>query len=198
MSSAARDSVDGGNLGHQERVEDSPTRDELFSVLRNQRRRFVIHHLERVPGPVDVGDLATQVAAWENRVSREAVTAKQRRRVYNALQQTHVPKLEQAGIITVDRREVSLTDLAEESDLYVEIVPGEDRPWSEYYLALGGVGVALFVTLWLDLWPLAGVSDIAAGAFLSIALVISASAHSYYQRANRIGGTDEPPELRNE
>jgi hypothetical protein len=38
-------------------------RDELFHILRNQRRRFALHHLKHCEDAVDVGELATQIAA---------------------------------------------------------------------------------------------------------------------------------------
>jgi hypothetical protein len=179
-----------------EEPETGPTRDELFHVLRNRRRRFAIHHLKRTSEPVDVGDLATQVAAWENEVAVEEVTSKQRRRVYNALQQTHVPELDDTGLVEVDRREVSLTDRAEQLDVYLEVVPGEDIPWSEYYLGLGIVGLAALAVVGLDVGFFAAVPDIAAGAFLAVAFVASAAANYYYQHENLVGGPAEPPELR--
>jgi hypothetical protein len=175
---------------------EGPTRDQLFHVLRNQRRRFAIQHLKRTSGPVDIGELATQVAAWENEVPVEAVTSTQRRRVYNGLQQTHVPELEETGIVEVDRREVELTERAADLDIYLEVVPGEDIPWSEYYLALGGIGIAVVAVTWLNVGPFGTLPDIAAGAFLSVAFVLSAVANYYYQHENLIGGTDKPPELR--
>ena len=175
---------------------EGPTRDQLFHVLRNQRRRFAIQHLKRTAEPVDVGDLATQIAAWENEVPVEAVTSTQRRRVYNALQQTHVPELEDTGIVEVDRREVELTERAADLDIYLEVVPGEDIPWSEYYLALAGVGLSVVAVTWLNVGPFGLLPDIAAGAFLAGAFLLSAGANYYYQHENLIGGTPEPPELR--
>jgi DNA-binding transcriptional ArsR family regulator len=173
-------------------------RDELFHILRNQRRRFALHHLKRQDEPVDVGELATQVAAWENEVSTDEVTSKQRRRVYNALQQTHVPELEETAVVEVDRREVELTDRAEELDIYLEVVPGEDIPWSEYYLALGGVSLALLAAVGLGLGPLGAIPGAAAGIFVTVAFIVSAGANYYYQHQNLLGEHKDPPELRGE
>lgn len=175
---------------------DGPTRDELFHVLRNRRRRFAIHYLKRAAEPVDVGELATQVAAWENGISTEAVTSKQRRRVYNALQQTHLSELHRSGLVQVDQREVELTDAADRLDIYLEIVPGGDVPWSEYYLAIAGVGVAGLVVIGLDVGPFAALPDIAVGVFLAVVLVVSACANYYYQHGNVLSRTEKPPELR--
>ncbi|MFB6140279.1 MAG: hypothetical protein ABEJ26_07570 [Halosimplex sp.] len=168
-------------------------------MLRNQRRRFAIHHLKRDRGPVDVGDLATQVAAWENGVSVEEVTSTQRRRVYNALKQTHLPELESTGLVDEDRGEVSLTDQAEHLDVYLELVPEKEIRWSEYYFGLGAVGLVAVTVAWLDIGPFSLFPDLAAGVFLAVALFVSAVAHHRYYRNRHLVGSDEkPPELRRE
>ncbi|NHN41803.1 hypothetical protein G9C85_09195 [Halorubellus sp. JP-L1] len=177
---------------------DAPTRDELFHVLRNRRRRYAIHHLKRANEPVDVGDLATQVAAWENDVPTEAVTSKQRRRVYNALQQTHVPELDDTGLVETERREVELTERAADLDVYLELVDGRDIPWSEYYLGVGALGAAVTAVTALNVGPFAAIPDVGAAAFLAVAMLVSACANYYYQGANRLGEREKPPELRGE
>ena len=186
-----------GLQGVEDDAESGLNRDELFHVLRNQRRRFAIHHLKHDRGPVDVGELATQVAAWENGITIEEVTSTQRRRVYNALKQTHVPELDETGLIEEDRGEVVLTDEAEQLDMYLELVPERDIRWSEYYLGLGAVGLALLTITGLDFGPFAMLSNVATGVFLSVALVVSAVAHHYYYtNMHLVGGEEKPPELR--
>lgn len=175
-----------------------PTRDELFHVLRNRRRRYAIHHLERAGEPVDVGDLATQIAAWENDVPAEAVTSKQRRRVYNALQQTHVPELDETGLVETHRREVELTERAAELDVYLELVDGRDVPWSEYYLGVGAIGAVVTGLTAFDVGPFAAVPDVAAAVFLVVVVLVSACANHCYQSTNRLGEREKPPELRGE
>jgi DNA-binding transcriptional ArsR family regulator len=186
------------SVGPQQEDSESVDRDELFHILRNRRRRFALHLLKHESSSVDVGELATQVAAWENDVSVEAVSSKQRRRVYNALQQTHVPKLEAAGVVEVERREVELTDRADELDIYLEVVPGADIPWSEYYLALGGVSLAVLIAVALGVGPFAALSGVGVGIFAVVAFLVSAAANYYYQHESLLGGNERPPELRGE
>lgn len=181
-----------------EQDDGGPTRDEVFHVLQNQRRRFALHYLNYASDPVDIGELATKVAAWENEVPVEQVTSKERRRVYNALQQTHISVLDETGFVSRDRRAVEPTDRAERLDIYLEVISGRDVPWSKYYLALGGVGLAVLAVVGFDLGLFAGFPDIAAGVFLWVALVVSAVANYYTQHANRLGSTETPPELRGE
>jgi len=173
-----------------------PDRDEMFHVLRNQRRRYAIHYLKYESEPIDVGDLATQVAAWENEIPVEEVTSKQRRRVYNSLKQTHIPHLTDNEFLEEERGEVALTDQAKKLDIYLELVPEKDIPWSEYYLGIGAVGLAAIVVTGLDVGPFATVSDGAVGVFLAVTILVSALAHYYHQHRSLIGDEEKPPELR--
>ncbi len=81
---------------------------EIFEVLRNQRRRYVLHFLKQDGRPVELGDLAQQIAAWEYETTLEGVTPAQRKRVYTTLQQTHLPKMDEAGILVFDSDQASL------------------------------------------------------------------------------------------
>lgn len=196
-ASQTTDSAVGPDDDGGENEATGPDRDEMFHVLRNERRRFAIHHLKRDSQPVEVGDLATQVAAWENRVPVEEVTSTQRRRVYNALKQTHIPELVETGLIEEDRGEVVLTDEAEQLDMYLELVPEKDIRWSEYYMALGAVGLGVLTVAWLDIGPFGLFPDIATGLFLAVSLCVSAVAHHNYYSNSQLGGNAEkPPELR--
>jgi len=57
--------------------------DELYKVLANQRRRFAVHLLKRESGDrVEIGEMAEQIAAWENEVDVTEITGSDRKRVY--------------------------------------------------------------------------------------------------------------------
>ncbi|TKX52390.1 hypothetical protein EXE44_18565, partial [Halorubrum sp. SS7] len=79
--------------------EDGPSRDEVFTALSNARRRNVIEYLNTNGSEARVRDIAEQLAAWENGVEIPEVTYKQRKRVYTALHQSHLPKLAASGFI---------------------------------------------------------------------------------------------------
>jgi len=175
-----------------------PDRDEMFHVLRNQRRRYAIHYLKYSSEPVDVGDLATQIAAWENEIPVEMVTSKQRRRVYNSLKQTHIPNLVENDFVEEERGAVVLTEQAEKLDIYLELVHEKDIPWSEYYLGIGTVGLATLVVAGLDLGPFAALSEGAVGVFLAVTVLVSALVHYYHQHQSLVGDEEKPPELRGE
>jgi hypothetical protein len=84
-------------------TEGSVTLDQIFSVLKNQRRRYVIEYLSSVDGPVSLGELAEQIAGWENDKEPRLVGSRERKRVYVALYQSHLPKMEEAGAITYNK-----------------------------------------------------------------------------------------------
>lgn len=86
-----------------ETIDDTaPARDEVFSVLSNRRRRLVLYCLHE-RGETTLTELSRQVAAWENGIPTGAVTHTQRKRVYTALHQNHLPKLREAGVVTYSR-----------------------------------------------------------------------------------------------
>ena len=91
---------------------DGPSRGEIFTALSNGRRRNVVTYLEEHGDDARVRDIAEQLAAWENDLEINEVTYKQRKRVYTALHQSHLPKLAESGFIDYEpnRGIVSLTE----------------------------------------------------------------------------------------
>lgn len=178
--------------------DDDLTRDDVFHVLRNRRRRYALHYLIDVDEETDIGTLAEQVAAWENRVDVEQVSSTQRKRVYNSLQQTHLPTL--AGVDLVeyeaDRGTITTTERADEFDVYLDVVANDDISWSRYYLVLGGVSTAVVIAAALDVFPFSALPDLAWTAFVATSLLVSAVVHAYAQRRSRLGSGPEPPDVR--
>ncbi|MDZ7746616.1 MAG: hypothetical protein U5K28_08975 [Halobacteriales archaeon] len=134
--------------------------DAVFETLSSRRRRYTLHYLTHTGGETAIRALSEQLAAWENGVTRETVTPKQRKRVYTALHQTHLPKMAKLGIIEYDRDRGTLTlaSNTDEFDIYLDIVPSNDLPWSEVYLALGAVLTALSVVAVVGIPPFASLS----------------------------------------
>ena len=170
---------------------------EIFEVLRNQRRRYVLQFLKQDAKPVELGDLAQQVAAWEYETNVDDVTPEQRKRVYTTLQQTHLPKMDTAGILQFDSDAgvIRPTDRTSDLNIYLEIVPGSEFAWRELYLSLGAIGCALVAALWLGIYPLTMLPEIAWAGLISLTITVTATAHIYYERNMRVGYGEEPPEL---
>ncbi|WP_135364930.1 DUF7344 domain-containing protein [Halosimplex halophilum] len=80
--------------------------DALFAVLSNADRRFVLSHLAQRETPPALDPLAGALATWNDDRSREDARI--------ALHHVHLPKLEDAGLVTYGDT-VELTDDADAS-----------------------------------------------------------------------------------
>lgn len=80
--------------------------DDVFDVLSNQRRRHVIEELDRDPD-LTLSALAEQLAAIEEDCAPDRVTTDERKRVYISLYQTHLPALDEAGVLDFEGREIA-------------------------------------------------------------------------------------------
>ncbi|PSP78388.1 hypothetical protein BRC81_07520 [Halobacteriales archaeon QS_1_68_20] len=169
---------------------------EIFTLLANARRRYVLHYLRRSDGTAELRELADHVAAWEVGSTVEGLTSDQRKKVYTSLQQTHLRKLDEAGIVEYDHEagQVEATPAAEELEVYLEIVPEREFPWREYYLALGAVSTALVFVTWTDVGPFAALPDIALAGLIAGAMTVSAAAQMYRERDMRIGESGVLPD----
>jgi len=112
----------------------------LYKVMRNIRRRYVLYYLQEVSDPAQIDDVVERIVHWEN--SGGSVPSKQRKSVYNALHQTHLPKLEQVGLIELQRGKstISQTDRARRIDLYPA---SQTLNWERYYGYLSAASVVL-------------------------------------------------------
>ena len=172
--------------------------DEIFEVLSNRRRRFVIHALKRAEEPIEISELSTRVTAWERDVDPAEVQYDDRRNVYSTLQRTHLPKLEEKNVVTVHEEEnlVEPTPELENLDIYVEVLRSREIPWSLYYVGLAGVAASLLLAVAAGTPGFAGLEAIDVGVFTATAFGISAVAHHVIGRRARLGNTEKPPELR--
>lgn len=171
--------------------------DDVFDVLSNRRRRFVIHALKRADGPLGVAELSERVTAWELGVDPEVVDYEDRRNVYSTLQRTHLPKLEEKNVVSL--REDGLVEATSELDeleIHVEVLRGWEIPWSLYYVGVAGVGLSLLLAVAVGVPTLAAFSPLDVGVFTTTAFGVSAVAHHVIGRRMRLGDEAKPPELR--
>jgi len=174
---------------------DGLTQDVAFTMLSCRRRRYILHYLMREDREVSLRELSMQLAAWENDVHRDAVTHKQRMRVYTALRQSHLPKLDENDVVEFDSSAgvIELTDDASELEVYLDVVPHDEIPWSTYYLGLGNICAGAVVLSWVEIFPLSAFPELGLAALVTALFVGSAIAHRYYERQNRLGSAGEPP-----
>lgn len=179
---------------------DGLTEDELFELLANQRRRHIMHTLVREDDRLDIGDLSQEIAAWEDGLAFEDVSSTDRKRVYTALQQSHLPKMDKAGVLEFDRDRGTIepTPALEDVEIYMDVVRGREIPWSDYYLGLTALAGVSFATSVFDVPPFGPLPPTAWGVFVLVTFAVSALAHRYYARRNRLGIADEPPSVERE
>lgn len=177
-----------GTIGATAGTSERPSRQDVFDVLRNRRRQRIIQYLQRNEGdgPFDLGELVEHVAAREAGTTRSEITPVERKRVYNALRQTHLPKLDDAGMITYDREanRIEFSAATRDAHRYLEHAP-TDVPWHRYYLGLSAAAVVAGAGAhWFGLTPLDGGSGgTIAGVVLSL-FVITAVVHAVDTRSN--------------
>ncbi|WP_254764768.1 DUF7344 domain-containing protein [Natrinema marinum] len=156
------------------------TQAELFDVFSNARRRRAVQYLKRRGGSCDLAPLVEQVAAWENDIEPDDVTRTQRRRVYISLYQTHLPMLEDHGIVDwdPDGHEIELLPSEDQFEPYLDRQLEGDRSWHRFYASVTAVGVVAFALSSLAVGPLsAGLAPIVAVGLCLLVLILAAVQH---------------------
>lgn len=166
--------------------------DDIFEILSNSRRRYLIHTLHQRGGAAGLSELADRIAASEHGIPIADVESDQRRRVYISLYQTHLPKLEEYGIVDYDEEDktVSLTDRVDRLDHYLYIGNHTARQWWIYYATLSIVGLVVIAGSWAGVYPITVVSIEVLAQVIAVGFVVLAAAH--FLATRRTG----PPELR--
>jgi len=150
---------------------DAFTKDDVFHLLQNERRRRVIAYLhEHDDGDgVDMRDAVESIAAREHDTTVQALRSKERQRVYIALYQSHLPKLDEAGFIDYDKR-LGWIERTEASPIVERYVVGpeeatEDALDPQRYASVATVFGALLLGV-----GLLGVVPALTSAFVSVVI----------------------------
>ncbi|GAA0506288.1 hypothetical protein SAMN04488066_101151 [Halorubrum aquaticum] len=170
---------------------EGPTRDEIFDVLCNERRRYVLEYLrESSEESLHLSEMVDTIAAWENDKDVVEIEYADRKRVYTALRQTHLPKLHETGVIEYDSRrgELRPTDGMEDVQLYLDYVPEHEIPWGQYYLGLSLIAALLFLgSAFVE--TVYGAVSLSTVAVVVAAFLVSSSVHTYRTRRNDVHRT---------
>jgi DNA-binding transcriptional ArsR family regulator len=159
------------------------SKDEIFYLLKNRRRRDIVRYLTDNEGTATLSELAEHIAAWENDIDVQALDSGQRKRVYVALYQTHLPKLAENGIVDYERNRgnVELTENADHLRTYLDDDEAETDPWSKRYAALSLAGA--FSALLLTVGGISlGISMTQFTVLLTAAFLVASLAHTYEAR----------------
>lgn len=173
---------DGSDTGAPGRPAPPLSKDTIFELLKNQRRRYVLRYLADDPGPVRLRDLAERIAAWENDKPMSALSSDERKRVYVGLYQCHLTKMDDAGVVEFnqDRGLITLGERAPLLYEYLDPRGSTEGTWSLGYLglALASAVLALLVEAGLLFGALSAsaTTGVVVAAFCVLALVHAAAA----------------------
>jgi hypothetical protein len=176
-----------------QRKYDPPEKDELYDLLSNHRRRYVLHFCKQVEGPVSLSELSEQVAAWEQDKEIGEITSAERKRVYTSLQQTHLDRLADAGIVEFDGDQIELTERAAELDIYLDIVPAKSISWGVYYLGLSVLGGIVLGGIAVGFVPTETVPGVGWGLLVVAAFLLSSVVQVVQNRRYRLDQFEQPP-----
>jgi len=154
--------------------------DEIYHLLQTQRRRDVLRYLRTADDRVRLRDLAEQVAAWEQETTVDNLTSDERQRVYISLYQSHLPKLDNHGIVNYDKDRGWVEPTPHTKQLQPYLEPPSQPPspprWPRRYagaVVCCGLGMAAVTA---DIVPITGL----VGAWLVlVAFAIVTSAHAW-------------------
>lgn len=174
------------------------SKNEIYELISNRRRRFTIHALKQMEEPVAVAELSTYIAAWEMDIKPEEIEYADRRSIYTTLRQTHLPIMNDKNILEYNESEKTIqsTDVLDRINIYVEATHENEFPWSLYYVGLAGLSVSLVLAVIAGVPLFNTLKPTTVGAFISIIFGLSAVVHHIIDRQNRLGATQKPPELR--
>ena len=121
--------------------------DQVFEILKNQRRRYVLQYLRERREPVSLSDLSEQIAAWENSKDVRTITSSERKRVYVGLYQCHLPKMDGMDVVDFNKPR-AIIEPGENIEMFYSYLDTPDATpdgqFSRYYL---GLSVVMLVSL---------------------------------------------------
>lgn len=159
---------------------------EIHEVLSNERRQLVIILLRDASDPMSARELSEQIAQEETGESPPPRNIRQS--AYVSLHQTHLPKLDDLGIVDYDEgsKTVTLKDAAESQvSEYMETVPDDQLSWSEYFLGVAIIGLLLVIAADIGVPVIASVQA-ASWASVTLILIVASGIYQGITRQNLV------------
>lgn len=151
-------------------------RGDIHEILRNDRRRATIEALRQQFGAISLRALSERIA--ERETGESPPPRNVRESVYNSLHQTHLPKLDDQGVIEYDRdrKTVKLGEDARDVYVHMEVVNKYGITWADYYRTLGVLALVTIVASAVDV-PVIGALDalLIASMFLFVFAISTAN-----------------------
>lgn len=156
--------------------------DESFDLLSNSRRRYALYYLRQNGDTATLGELADWIAARENDVDPDAVTYQERKRVYTSLQQVHLPRMDDLGVVAFDSQSgaVERQPVADNLELYLEVVGDGGVPWGLLYLGLATLNLGVVGLAAAGVFP--GVSGLQVAVFVTASFFLTSLVNLYVCR----------------
>ena len=153
---------------------------EVFHILGNDRRRAIVQLLARESGQVDVSDVATEIAETES--DSTPVPNNLYKSVYVSLQQTHLPQLEEDGVIEYDSEAKTIQPGSHFDDVLAYIDGHDDDPSTvlQFHLAACVLGLAVIALVGLNLPLLSSIDPV----LWSVLVLLAVAASSLYRLLN--------------
>lgn len=166
------------------RAEQDLSKDDIFGILRNRRRRYVLEYLGEHDGVTELSDLAEALANCESE-NEEYITYRDRKRAYVSLYQTHLPKLDRAGVIEYNqpRGRIEIGPDYQYLKGYLHHPHESTLLWHRLYLGSGVVSVSLLSLIQLTAFPFVAVNDMARFALVFVIFGTVVLAHSMASRS---------------
>jgi DNA-binding transcriptional ArsR family regulator len=154
---------------------------EIHDVLSNERRQLILKFLRDAGGLLSARELSELIAEAETGESPPPRNIRQS--AYVSLHQTHLPKLDELGIVDYDQsaKTVQLNDRAKQVSIYMETVPRYGISWSEYYVAMSFIGLLLVVAAQVGVPFIAGIGSLSLATGVLVIILGSAAYQTYAQ-----------------
>jgi hypothetical protein len=130
-------------------IEDPPMGfDQLFEILKNQRRRRVLQYIIDGNEEVTLDELAEVIAARETGKDIRQITSQERKRVYVGLYQCHLPKMDDYGAISYNKPRGRI-EAGEHTHLFDRYLTADaddqTTGWSRYHSTMSLAAAVLLV-----------------------------------------------------
>lgn len=125
--------------------------DNVFGILKNQRRQRILRYLSTHDGEVTIGTLSEHIAALEHDTTPDELTWRERKRVYIGLLQCHLPKLDDVNAIKFNKARgiIERGPTASQFEPYLAFEPQKTTAWFRYYLLFAGTGWLVFIAQYM-------------------------------------------------
>lgn len=152
---------------------------DIFGVLQNERRRYMLKILNEKGGQ-SVRSLSEEIACLETGVNEPKSNF--RKSVYSSLHQTHIPKMESLKIIAYDKNTdtIELLPRSQEFNIYIETVKKGDIPWSQFYLGLSILTVVGSLAIFTEL--IKWITSFQWMLFTNVIFIICSFVHVYHSK----------------